>query len=88
MLSMWRIDAVKTAVGYRSHASIYTAIRDGLFTRPVPLGARAVGWPSDEVQAIIAARIAGKNEPEIRELVEHLHQLRQSAPMLVPRSGT
>jgi prophage regulatory protein len=73
MLSIWRIDAVKAAIGYRSHASIYTAIKAGLFTKPVLMGPRAVGWPSDEVQAIIAARIAGKTESEIRELVNRLH---------------
>ena len=30
-------------------------------------------WPSVEVEVIIAARIAGKKEPEIRELVDRLH---------------
>ncbi len=78
MVSIWRIDAVKAATGYRSHASIYTAIREGLFTKPVLMGPRAVGWPSDEVQAIISARIAGKTVPEIRELVSQLHQKRSS----------
>ncbi len=67
------MSAVKAETGHRSHASIYNAIHDGLFTKPVQIGQRAVGWPSGEVQAINAARIAGKTESEIRELVQRLH---------------
>jgi prophage regulatory protein len=68
--------AVKAETGHRSHASIYNAIKAGLFTKPVQIGQRSVGWPSDEVQAINAARIAGKPEAEIRELVKRLHAKR------------
>jgi len=68
--------AVKADTGHRSHASIYNAINAGLFTKPVRIGQRSVGWPSDEVQAINAARIAGKTETEIRELVSRLHAKR------------
>jgi len=35
----------------------------------IPLGGRAVGWPAQEVAALNAARIAGKPDAEIRELV-------------------
>ncbi len=75
-MSIWRMPTVKAETGHRSHASIYNAIRAGLFTSPVPIGQRAVGWPSQEVQAINAARIAGKSEAEIRELVNRLHAKR------------
>lgn len=71
-----RMPAVKFETGHRSHASIYTAIKAGLFTKPVPIGQRSVGWPSHEVQAIIAARIAGKSEIEIRALVKRLEAQR------------
>jgi prophage regulatory protein len=71
-----RMPAVKAETGHRSHASIYNAINAGLFTKPVPIGQRSVGWPDDEVRAICAARIAGKTENEIRELVNHLHAKR------------
>jgi prophage regulatory protein len=47
-----------------------------LFPKPVAIGQRAVGWPSDEVQSINAARIAGKTEPEIKALVTLLHAKR------------
>jgi prophage regulatory protein len=75
-MSILRMPAVKVETGHRSHASIYTAIKAGLFTTGVAIGQRSVGWPSQEVAAINAARIAGKSETEIRELVKVLHAKR------------
>lgn len=72
-MSILRMPAVKAETGHRSHASIYTAIKAGLFTKPVQIGQRSVGWPAHEVQAINQARIAGRSEDEIRELVNVLH---------------
>jgi prophage regulatory protein len=75
-MSILRMQSVKLETGHRSHASIYTAIKNGTFTQPVQIGQRSVGWPSQEVAAINAARIAGKSETEIRELVNRLHAKR------------
>ena len=75
-MSILRMPAVKAETGHRSHASIYTAIKSGLFTQPVPIGVRSVGWPDFEVAAINRARIAGQSEDEIRELVKRLHAKR------------
>ena len=75
-MSILRMPAVKVETGHRSHASIYTAIKNGTFTQPVQIGQRSVGWPSNEVQAINEARIAGKSETEIKELVNRLHAKR------------
>ena len=75
-MSILRMPAVKAETGHRSHASIYNAIRDGLFTTGVAIGQRAVGWPDFEVSALVSARIAGKSETEIRELVKRLHAKR------------
>lgn len=72
-MSILRMPAVKAETGHKSHASIYNAINAGLFTKPVPIGQRAVGWPDDEVKAICAARIAGQSDDQIRELVQRLH---------------
>lgn len=66
-----RLPAVKSESGL-SRSTIYLRISQGLWTKPVSLGARAVGWPSNEVTAINAARIAGKPDPEIRTLVKKL----------------
>jgi prophage regulatory protein len=73
-----RIPAVKFASGL-SCSTIYQRITQGLWTRPVSIGARAVGWPTDEVEAINAARIAGKTDEEIRTLVANLEAARQNA---------
>jgi len=75
-MSIIRMPAVKAKTGHSSHASIYNGIKDGLFTKPVKIGQRSVGWPSYEVDAINAARIAGQTETEIRELVNRLHAKR------------
>ena len=75
-MNILRMPAVKAETGHRSHASIYNAIKAGLFTKSVQIGQRSVGWPSSEVQAINAARIAGVNDTEVRKLVERLHTKR------------
>ncbi|MDO8777723.1 MAG: AlpA family phage regulatory protein [Burkholderiaceae bacterium] len=76
-MSIWRMPAVKAETGHKSHASIYTAIKAGLFTKPVQIGERSVGWPDDEVKAINAARIAGKSDADIKALVNRLHGKRE-----------
>lgn len=75
-MAILRLTAVKAETGYRSNASIYNLIRAGLWTKPVPIGERAVGWPDDEVRAMNAARIAGQSDEQIRELVKRLHARR------------
>lgn len=73
-----RLPAVLRERG-RSRSAHYLDIQEGLFTRPVSIGARAVGWPSDEVAALNAARIAGKTEEQIRALVAELEAARKTA---------
>lgn len=72
-MSILRMREVKTVTGHRSHASIYNAVRNGLFTKQVQIGQRSVGWPSEEVHAINNARIAGQSEEQIKTLVQRLH---------------
>jgi prophage regulatory protein len=73
-----RIPSVISESGL-SRSTIYLRISQNLWTKPVSLGARAVGWPSDEVEAINAARIAGKTDEEIRTLVAKLEAARKDA---------
>jgi len=73
-----RLPEVLKARG-RSKPSHYEDIQNGLFTRPVLLGGRSVGWPEAEVRAINQARIAGKTEDQIRDLVAQLETLRRAA---------
>jgi prophage regulatory protein len=71
-----RLPEVKRVLGHRADASVYNAIRAGLFTAGVAIGQRARGWPDYEIDAINAARVAGKSDDEIRELVKALHAKR------------
>ena len=77
--NLLRIPRVKAAFGC-CKATIYTWIREGLFTPPVRVGKRMSGWPEKEVNAIIAARILGKSDDVIRALVNQLIQDRQVEP--------
>jgi prophage regulatory protein len=70
--------AVIEAVG-RSRASLYVDVSRGVLTPPVRVGANCVGWPADEINAIIGARIAGRDDEAIRALVASLVDARQQA---------
>jgi prophage regulatory protein len=73
-----RLPTVKAESGL-SRSTIYLRIAQGLWTKPVSLGARAVGWPASEVATLNAARISGKSNSEIRDLVAKLDAARKIA---------
>ena len=68
---LWRRKHVQAVTGL-SRSSVYVRISEGLLPRPVPLGARAVGWPQAEIEAINRARVAGVNDEALRALVIEL----------------
>jgi prophage regulatory protein len=72
-----RLPAVVSATGL-SRSTLYLRIAHGVFTHPVSLGGRAVGWPAHEVEAVNTARIAGKPDAEIRALVAQLESARKA----------
>lgn len=72
-----RIPAVLQKRG-RSRSAHYLDIQQGLFTRPVSIGLRAVGWPEHEVDTLNAARIADKSDEQIRSLVLELEAARKT----------
>ncbi len=75
--SILRLPAVKMSTGL-SRSTLYLRIAQGVFTHPVSLGGRAVGWPAHEVAALNAARIAGRPDAEIRALVAQLEAARKA----------
>ena len=77
-ITILRLRQVQSRIGL-SRSTIYLRIVNGVFTHPVSLGGRAVGWPAQEVAALNAARIAGKPDAEIRELVAKLEAARKAA---------
>ena len=78
-VSMWRLPTTLSATGKR-RSSHYDDIPKGLMTPPVCIGGRSVAWPDYEIEAIVAARIAGKSDDDIRELVARLIAERQNIP--------
>jgi prophage regulatory protein len=66
---------VESATGC-SRSTIYLRISQGLWPKPVCIGPRSVGWLASEVQAMNAARVAGRTDDQIRELVSGLERAR------------
>lgn len=63
-----------------SKSTIYDQIDQGLWTPQVPIvGKRGVGWPVREIEVLSGARIAGRSDEEIRELVIRLVADRENA---------
>lgn len=75
MSSLLRLPAVIERTGL-SRASIYLHVHKGVMTPPVKIGDRSAAWPEAEIDAINAARIAGKSEAEIQALVSGLQRQR------------
>ena len=76
--SILRLPQVRDATGL-GRSTIYALVADRRLTSPVKLSERAVGWPQCEIAAINAARIAGKSDEEIRQLVVKLEAARKAA---------
>ena len=75
-MAIKRMSDVLNAFGYRSRTTVYKNVSAGVFTRPIAIGQRAVGWLDTEVEAISLALIAGQSQDEVRQLVVRLHALR------------
>lgn len=56
--------------------SVYQQAKAGLFPPPIKLTERSSAWVESEVAAVNAARIAGKSDAEIKQLVNQLVALR------------
>ena len=75
VVPLLRLPSVLQATGV-GRTTLYERIRDGLFTPPVKLGARASAWPANEVQACNEAIIKGSDTHAIKELVAQLVERR------------
>ena len=74
--TLLRLPRVLGESGLR-RSTLYLRVNQGLWTRPVKLGPRSVGWPASEVQTLNGARIAGQSDEEIRVLVVKLEAARK-----------
>lgn len=75
---MLRRPIVEQATGY-SRSTIYRLISAGLFIKPVEIGGGRVAFPANEVEALNKARIAGKSDDAIKQLVIELEAARSAA---------
>ena len=54
-----RLKAVKSRTGL-SRSTIYLAVKNDLFPKPINIGIRSVGWIESEISAWILARIQNR----------------------------
>jgi prophage regulatory protein len=78
MRTIMRQPALEAATGFPKSTTYYY-IKHGLLPKPIKLGPRAVGFLSDEIEAVMNARIAGKSDAEIKTLVAELEEQRSQA---------
>ena len=64
-----------------SRSKIYADIKEGIFPPPIKLGSRSVAWVDHEIREWMQARIAGKTDEDLKELVANLVHARQSGYM-------
>jgi prophage regulatory protein len=60
-----------------SRSNLYKKIQQGLWPKPISLGARAVGFLTTENEQMLAAIIAGESPEEIKQLVKALEKSRK-----------
>jgi prophage regulatory protein len=78
MDNLVRINRVIEITGM-PRTSIYEKILDRTFPAQIKIGSRTVAWPESEIYAVNAARIAGRTDAQIRELVQTLAAKRKNA---------
>ena len=71
MKSLLRLPTVCARTG-KPKSTIYREVGEGLLTPPVRISERASAWPDDEIDAINLARLRGKSNDEIKQLVADL----------------
>lgn len=74
--SLIRIKEVEAKTGLKKSMH-YALMGKGLMPSAIRIGERARAWISSEIDAVVAARIAGKSDDDIRELVKVLIAKRQ-----------
>ena len=50
-----------------ARSTIYAAIADGTFPKPIHLGPRAVGWLETDIDQWLAERVAASRQPAVVE---------------------
>jgi prophage regulatory protein len=77
-ISLQRSPVVCKRLG-RGRATLHQDVHDGLLTPAITIGSRWSAWPSDEIDQIARARIAGWSNDDLRALVKELVARRKTA---------
>ena len=56
----------------KSDSTIDRDVQKGLLTPPIKFGERVSAWPEFEVDIVVAARIEGRSEDDIKQIVADL----------------
>ena len=66
-ITILRLPQVLARTGL-SRSTIYAKVSTGEFPEPISLGARAVGWLADEVEAWLVARVEASRGPDSKQV--------------------
>lgn len=77
-MALLRLPDVTRLSGY-SRSMLYALISQGLYPKPIKIGERAVAWPSQEVESMVASVVSQQPVAERRELVKKLEAARTLA---------
>lgn len=61
----------------QSPTTLWRQVKEGVFTPPIRVGGRSVGYIQEEVQAILSARSIGVQEEGLKQLVKTLIERRK-----------
>lgn len=78
------IEEVQAILAASSRANIYSRFARGLLPAPVKFG-KATAIPSNELEQIVVAHIAGATDAQIAELVRQIHARRPQTPIIEQR---
>ena len=70
-LKLKRLDSAREITGV-SRSGIYAGMKKGVFPPSIKLAGRTCAWLEHELEALNAARMAGKSEAEIEEVILEL----------------
>jgi prophage regulatory protein len=85
-ITFLRLPLVRARTGL-GRESVYHRVRNGTLPPPLKIGAHASAWLEHEIEAINAARMAGKSDDEIRAIVAQLVAARRSQPTNADKIG-
>jgi predicted DNA-binding transcriptional regulator AlpA len=80
------IEEVQATLACTSRANLYSRFARGLLPSPVHFG-KAVAIPSNELEQIVVAHIAGASDAQIAELVRQIHARRPQSPIAEQRAA-